>query len=125
MRPAGKPQPREKEALSSVCGRDACRLLFCVLQADWNIVKKGWYAHVLGEAPHTFTSAAEAVKTLRVCNKDTLKTMQHRNMQLALQLLVLDPGVQSRSWPKSPWQVNQTAPGHVHVCSYMIACCPG
>jgi 2,3-bisphosphoglycerate-independent phosphoglycerate mutase len=34
-------------------------------EADWNIVKKGWYAHVLGEAPHTFTSAAEAVKTLR------------------------------------------------------------
>jgi hypothetical protein len=30
-------------------------------------VKKGWYAHVLGEAPHTFASAAEAVKTLRVC----------------------------------------------------------
>lgn len=37
-----------------------------MLQADWNIVKKGWYAHVLGEAPHTFTNALDAVKTLRV-----------------------------------------------------------
>ena len=36
------------------------------MQADWNIVKKGWYAHVLGEAPHTFTDALDAVKTLRV-----------------------------------------------------------
>jgi 2,3-bisphosphoglycerate-independent phosphoglycerate mutase len=34
-------------------------------EADWNIVKKGWYAHVLGEAPHTFPDALDAVKTLR------------------------------------------------------------
>lgn len=38
----------------------------CVLQADWNIVKRGWHAHVLGKAPHTFTDAVTAVKTLRV-----------------------------------------------------------
>lgn len=40
----------------------------CMLtaQADWAIVERGWHAHVLGEAPHTFTSAVEAVKTLRV-----------------------------------------------------------
>jgi len=34
-------------------------------EADWNIVKKGWDAHVLGEAPHKFTDATTAVKTLR------------------------------------------------------------
>lgn len=34
-------------------------------EADWNIVKRGWHAHVLGKAPHTFTDAATAVKTLR------------------------------------------------------------
>ncbi|KAK9842452.1 hypothetical protein WJX81_000771 [Elliptochloris bilobata] len=34
-------------------------------EADWSIVERGWHAHVLGEAPHTFTSALEAVKTLR------------------------------------------------------------
>lgn len=34
-------------------------------EADWNIVKKGWYAHVLGEAPHKFTDALTAIKTLR------------------------------------------------------------
>lgn len=37
-----------------------------LLQADWNIVKRGWDAHVLGKAPHTFTDAVTAIKTLRV-----------------------------------------------------------
>ena len=36
------------------------------LQSDWDIVKRGWYAHVLGEAEHTFTDPVEAVETLRV-----------------------------------------------------------
>jgi 2,3-bisphosphoglycerate-independent phosphoglycerate mutase len=35
-------------------------------EADWSMVKRGWDAHVLGKAPHQFTSALEAVKTLRV-----------------------------------------------------------
>ncbi len=35
-------------------------------QSDWNIVKRGWDAHVLGVAPHKFTDALTAVKTLRV-----------------------------------------------------------
>ena len=34
-------------------------------EADWNIVKRGWEAHVLGEAPNKFTDAGTAVKTLR------------------------------------------------------------
>lgn len=34
-------------------------------EADWQIVKRGWDAHVLGKAPHKFTTAMEAVKTLR------------------------------------------------------------
>ncbi|KAJ4832509.1 2,3-bisphosphoglycerate-independent phosphoglycerate mutase [Turnera subulata] len=32
---------------------------------DWNVVKRGWDAQVLGEAPHKFKSALEAVKKLR------------------------------------------------------------
>lgn len=32
---------------------------------DWDVVKRGWDAQVLGEAPHKFKSALEAVKTLR------------------------------------------------------------
>ncbi|KAJ7949922.1 Phosphoglycerate mutase, 2,3-bisphosphoglycerate-independent [Quillaja saponaria] len=32
---------------------------------DWNVVKRGWDAHVLGEAPYKFKSAVEAVKKLR------------------------------------------------------------
>uniref|UniRef100_A0A7R9VFU8 phosphoglycerate mutase (2,3-diphosphoglycerate-independent) n=1 Tax=Chlamydomonas euryale TaxID=1486919 RepID=A0A7R9VFU8_9CHLO len=34
-------------------------------EADWNIVKTGWDAHVLGKAPNTFKDAHTAVKTLR------------------------------------------------------------
>ncbi|KAG6466184.1 hypothetical protein ZIOFF_076027 [Zingiber officinale] len=32
---------------------------------DWGVVKRGWDAQVLGEAPHKFRNALEAVKTLR------------------------------------------------------------
>ncbi|CAA3014129.1 2,3-bisphosphoglycerate-independent phosphoglycerate mutase-like [Olea europaea var. sylvestris] len=32
---------------------------------DWNVVKRGWDAQVLGEAPHKFKNAVEAVKKLR------------------------------------------------------------
>lgn len=50
------------------------------MQADWKIVERGWHAHVLGEAPHKFTSALEAVKTLRVRGtgiSNTSKTLPH------------------------------------------------
>lgn len=36
-----------------------------MLQNDWNVVKRGWDAQVLGEAPHKFKNALEAVKKLR------------------------------------------------------------
>ncbi|KAJ6844256.1 2,3-bisphosphoglycerate-independent phosphoglycerate mutase [Iris pallida] len=32
---------------------------------DWSVVKRGWDAQVLGEAPHKFRNAVEAVKELR------------------------------------------------------------
>ena len=35
------------------------------MQNDWDVVKRGWDAQVLGEAPYKFRSAVEAVKTLR------------------------------------------------------------
>ncbi|KAL6771667.1 GPM1B [Auxenochlorella protothecoides x Auxenochlorella symbiontica] len=34
-------------------------------EADWEIVRRGWAAHVLGEAPHTFPDAVTAITTLR------------------------------------------------------------
>ncbi|KAF8364689.1 hypothetical protein HHK36_033369 [Tetracentron sinense] len=37
----------------------------CFLQNDWDVVKRGWDAHVLGVAPYKFRSALEAVKKLR------------------------------------------------------------
>lgn len=35
------------------------------MQNDWDVVKRGWDAQVLGEAPYKFRSAVEAVKKLR------------------------------------------------------------
>ncbi|MFQ6645483.1 hypothetical protein Gotur_020233 [Gossypium turneri] len=37
---------------------------------DWDVVKRGWDAQVLGEAPHKFTNAVEAVKKLREIAND-------------------------------------------------------
>lgn len=34
-------------------------------EADWNIVKRGWDAHVLGKAPHQFKKAVDAVSALK------------------------------------------------------------
>ncbi len=34
-------------------------------QADWEIVERGWKAHVLGEAEYRFTGASEAVRRIR------------------------------------------------------------
>ncbi|KAK3271900.1 hypothetical protein CYMTET_19775 [Cymbomonas tetramitiformis] len=34
-------------------------------EADWAMVKRGWDAHALGEAPHKFKDPVEAVKSLR------------------------------------------------------------
>eukprot|EP01063_Lacrimia_lanifica_P008984 TRINITY_DN1603_c0_g1_i1.p1 TRINITY_DN1603_c0_g1~~TRINITY_DN1603_c0_g1_i1.p1 ORF type:complete len:633 (+),score=276.65 TRINITY_DN1603_c0_g1_i1:52-1899(+) len=39
-------------------------------EAHWDIVERGWKAHVLGEAPHAFPSFGEAVKTLRAAEGD-------------------------------------------------------
>lgn len=49
---------------SCCCGQRACAI--AAAQADWDIVKRGWDAHVLGKAPHTFTDPVKAIKTLRV-----------------------------------------------------------
>jgi len=34
-------------------------------QADWNIVERGWHAHVLGDAPNKFESALDALTKLK------------------------------------------------------------
>jgi 2,3-bisphosphoglycerate-independent phosphoglycerate mutase len=39
-------------------------------ESDWDIVERGWKAHVLGEAEHTFKDALEAVTTLRGSKDD-------------------------------------------------------
>ena len=45
-------------------------------EADWSIVERGWRAHVLGEAPHTFTDAVTAIDTLRKGDGATAVTDQ-------------------------------------------------
>ncbi|KAK9915700.1 hypothetical protein WJX75_002829 [Coccomyxa subellipsoidea] len=34
-------------------------------ESDWNVVKRGWEAHVLGEAPNKFKDPVDAIKTLK------------------------------------------------------------
>eukprot|EP00887_Chlorella_sp_A99_P002974 scaffold24.g2974.t1 len=34
-------------------------------ESDWSVVQRGYYAHVLGEAEHSFTDPVEAVRTLK------------------------------------------------------------
>ncbi len=38
-------------------------------QSDWSVVQRGYYAHVLGEAPNTFKDPVEAVRTLKQGNE--------------------------------------------------------
>lgn len=38
------------------------------VQSDWRVVQRGYYAHVLGEAPHYFQDPVEAVRTLKKGN---------------------------------------------------------
>ena len=40
-------------------------------------MERGWHAHVLGQAPHTFTSALEAIKKLRVRRWETIMQTAH------------------------------------------------
>lgn len=42
-----------------------------ILQNDWEVVKRGWDAQVLGEAPYNYRCAIEAVKKLRAEPKAT------------------------------------------------------
>ena len=37
-------------------------------EADWGMVERGYNAHILGEAEHTFTDAATALKTLKTAD---------------------------------------------------------
>lgn len=37
-------------------------------ESDWRMVERGYNAHVLGEAPHSFTDPVEAVRTLKKDN---------------------------------------------------------
>ncbi|PRQ43305.1 2,3-bisphosphoglycerate-independent phosphoglycerate mutase [Rosa chinensis] len=39
--------------------------MLCIVQNDWSVVKRGWDAQVLGEAPYKFKNVVEAIKTLR------------------------------------------------------------
>ena len=50
-------EPKQSQALTGVC---------CCAQSDWNVVKRGYYAHVLGEADNRFKDPVEALKVLKV-----------------------------------------------------------
>lgn len=68
------------------------------MQADWSIVERGWQAHILGEAPDTFTDAVDAVKAQRTKSGDPEKPVSDQ---------FLDPFVivDSAGSPVGPVQV--------------------
>lgn len=41
-------------------------------ESDWDIVQRGWKAHVLGEAGHSYTDPIEAIKDLKGSGDDTV-----------------------------------------------------
>lgn len=49
-------------------------------EADWGIVERGWKAHVLGEAPDTFTDAVDAVKAQRAKSGDPEKPVSDQHL---------------------------------------------
>ena len=59
------------QRLRHACAREHCGRVRRLMvnrrgaQADWDIVKRGWDAHVLGEAPNKYTDPLEALKDLR------------------------------------------------------------
>ena len=69
-------------------------------QSDWDIVKRGWCAHVLGEAEHTFKDPVEAVTTLRVRN--CTRSTKIVNM---ITFAMLFPSKRSQYKPRS-WSVS-------------------
>jgi 2,3-bisphosphoglycerate-independent phosphoglycerate mutase len=61
---------------------------FCTLwelklfsQADWDIVKRGYEAHILGEAPNKFKDPVEAVKALRKKSGDPQKPVSDQFLE--------------------------------------------
>ncbi|GKA06003.1 2,3-bisphosphoglycerate-independent phosphoglycerate mutase [Tanacetum coccineum] len=54
-----------KQNLHVYAARVLMHMLLIVEDNDWEVVKRGWDAEVLREAPHKFKSAVEAIKTLR------------------------------------------------------------
>ena len=61
------PQKKKKKGCDALIASGGGRMHVTMdrYEADWGIVERGWKAHVLGEAPHTFTKALDAVTELR------------------------------------------------------------
>lgn len=59
------------------------------MQSDWNVVKRGWEAHVLGEAPNKFTDPVEALKTLKA--RFNTKSLEYTNTYGTVILQHRDP----------------------------------
>lgn len=50
-------------------------------EADWDIVKRGWEAHVLGEAPNKFECPVEAIQALRAKSGDPEKPVSDQHLE--------------------------------------------
>ncbi|KAL4435450.1 hypothetical protein ABPG77_006212 [Micractinium sp. CCAP 211/92] len=69
---AGDARKLSQEHGADVCiasGGGRMKVTMDRYESDWSVVQRGYYAHVLGEAPNTFKDPVEAVRTLKQGNE--------------------------------------------------------
>ncbi|KIZ04761.1 2,3-bisphosphoglycerate-independent phosphoglycerate mutase [Monoraphidium neglectum] len=79
------------------------------------MVKRGWDAHVLGEAPNKFTSAVEAVKKLRGSPEDPIS-----DQYLPAFVIVDEKGEPVRAQRSVPWGARHGGTGGGGFSTHML-----
>ena len=86
-------EPKQLQALTGAC---------CCAQSDWNVVKRGYYAHVLGEADNHFKDPVEALKALKV---------RKQLLQLSPKLVLSSLSQECHTWHASSAHSSPALPG--------------
>ena len=97
-------EPKQSKALTGAC---------CRAQSDWNVVKRGYYAHVLGEADNHFKDPVEALKVLKV-----RKQLSQLSPEVVLPSLSQD----CHMWHASSGHCLPALPRAASSCPRQLAC---
>ena len=88
--------PVEPKQLRALTGAHCCA------QSDWNVVKRGYYAHILGEADNCFKDPVEALKVLKV---------RRQLLQLLPELAMPSLAQECHMWHASSAHSSRALPG--------------